>query len=66
MTPPPIFIGIDVSKERLDVAQRPSGESWSVGNEEEGHQELKQRLAAVEPGLVLLEATGGLETPLVA
>ena len=66
MTPPPVFIGIDVSKQRLDVAQRPGGETWSVGNDEDGLQDLSRRLSAIEPALVLLEATGGLETPVVA
>jgi transposase len=63
---PPVFVGIDVSKERLDVAQRPTAESWFVSNDEEGIKQLSQRLTAIPPTLVLLEATGGLETPLVA
>jgi transposase len=62
----PAFIGIDVSKDRLDVAQRPPGAAWSVSNSEEGIQELVQALAPTQPKLVVLEATGGLETPVVA
>jgi transposase len=60
------FIGIDVSKDRLDVAVRPGGEAWTVANDDDGHRELCRRLTQLKPTLVLLEATGGLETPLVA
>jgi transposase len=66
MTPPLSFAGIDVSQERLDVALRPSSESWSVANNEEGLEALQARLAQLEPQLVVLEATGGLEVPVVA
>jgi transposase len=64
--PSPVYVGIDVSKDRLDVAQRPAAESWSLANDESGIGELRQKLAVVKPALVVLEATGGLETPLVA
>lgn len=66
MTPPAIYVGIDVSKDRLDVALRPSGESWSTSSDEHGLKQLSLRLTELAPALVLLEATGGLETPLVA
>jgi transposase len=66
MTPPAIYVGIDVSKDRLDLVWRPLGESCSLSNDERGLQELSQRLAQLEPALIVLEATGGLETPLVA
>lgn len=56
-----IFIGIDVSKERLDVAIRPSGERESVTNDRAGIEVLIQRLREVQPSLIVLEATGGLE-----
>lgn len=58
---PPVYIGIDVSKSRLDVAQSPAGESWSVGNDSEGIRSLAQRLSELAPALVVLEATGGYE-----
>jgi transposase len=66
VTPSQTFIGIDVSKDRLDVALRPGGDAWTVANEAEGLQELCRRLTELKPTLVLLEASGGLETPLVA
>lgn len=57
----PTFIGIDVSKDRLDVASRPGGDSWSVSNDEAGIRELLPRLQQLPVTLVVLEATGGLE-----
>jgi transposase len=66
VTPPAIYVGIDVSKDRLDLACRPIGESWSLSNNEQGLRELSQRLAQLAPALIVLEATGGLEVPLVA
>jgi transposase len=57
----PIFIGIDVSKARLDVAMHPSAEKLSVSNDEAGIGALVQRLSEVKPALIVLEATGGLE-----
>jgi transposase len=60
------FVGIDVSKARLDVAVRPSGEVFSVGNDEAGFATLVERLKTVEPRLVIVEATGGYQAPVVA
>lgn len=54
-------VGIDVSKERLDVAVGSSGEVWQVTNDEAGHSELRARLATTSPRLVVLEASGGYE-----
>lgn len=55
------FAGIDVSKATLDVALRPSGEHWCSTNDETGITELVERLRVLAPGLIVLEATGGLE-----
>jgi|TARA_B100001971_G_scaffold186341_1_gene186240 transposase len=60
------YVGIDVSKERLDVAIRPGEEQWSADNEEEGIGGLVSRLQETRPALVVLEATGGLEVALTA
>lgn len=57
----PIFVGIDVSKARLDVAMHPSADKLSVANDEAGVQTLVQRLTELKPALIVLEATGGLE-----
>lgn len=56
-----VFVGIDVSKARLDVAVRPSKEVFSVLHSSEGITDLAARLATHKPSLIVLEATGGLE-----
>ena len=58
-----VFVGIDVSKAQLDLALRPEGQ-FSVPNDEAGFAQVLERLRAVPPTLVVLEATGGLEIPL--
>jgi transposase len=61
MTVTPVFVGIDVSKERLDVARRPSGDGWAVANDDPGIAALVDRLRELPPALIVLEATGGME-----
>ena len=60
------FAGIDVSKAQLDVAVRPTGKRWVLPYDETGIEGLIPQIVDLEPALVLLEATGGLELPLVA
>jgi transposase len=62
----PQFVGIDVAKAQVDVAVRPASSRWQVPYTQEGMQELVSRLQALQPTLVLLEASGGLEIALVA
>lgn len=57
-----VNVGIDVSKERLDVAVRPSGETFSVTNNDDGCAQLRKRLAKLKPERIVLEATGGYES----
>jgi transposase len=57
----PIFVGIDVAQAALEVALRPSAEGWVVLNDEAGIATLVARLEALQPVLIVLEATGGLE-----
>lgn len=66
MAPSLNFVGIDVSKAHLDVAVRPGGVGFRVANDPAGHAELVARLRPTAPALVVLEATGGYETPAVA
>ena len=66
MTPPEIYVGIDVAKEQLQVAVRPGGEAWAVTNDPTGLRDLVKRLAASKPALVVLEATAGMEMPVAA
>ena len=60
------FVGIDISKAQVDVAVRPTGQRWVVSYDEAGVQQLVSEMVELGPALVLLEATGGLELPLVA
>ena len=62
----PRFVGIDVSKTQLDVAVRPTGNRWVLPYDETGIEGLIPQIVDLGPALVLLEATGGLELPLVA
>jgi transposase len=57
-----ISVGIDVSKDRLDVAVRPSGEAFVVERNAAGLEVLAARLKKLSPHVVALEATGGFET----
>lgn len=59
-------VGIDVSKDRLDVFVAPSEEAFWVGNDEAGIAELVDRLRALGPDAVALEASGGYERLAVA
>ncbi len=54
-------VGIDVSKDWLDIAVHPGGEEWRVNQDPEGLVELVQRLAVLDPDLIVLEASGGYQ-----
>lgn len=62
----PVFVGVDVSKARLDVASTVSDETWSISNDSDGIAQLVEQLAQREPELVVMEATGGFEVPAAA
>jgi transposase len=62
--PPSLFAGIDVSKSRLDIAL--GDQFFSIEHTEEEISGLVDKLKAASPQLIVLEASGGLETPLVA
>ena len=66
MSQEPVYIGIDVSKDQVDVAVRPTGRSWSVQYDGTGVDELVANLNRLDPAAVITESTGGLELPLVA
>jgi len=61
-----IFVGIDVSKDRLDVHLRPSGEAFVVSRDAKGLDDLTGRLTALPVALVVIEATGGFEATVAA
>jgi transposase len=60
-----LVVGIDVAKDTLEVATS-SGEHWQVDNDPQGQESLRDRLAGLGAGLIVLEATGGYEVALVA
>lgn len=62
-----MVVGIDVAKAQLDVAERPAGRRWQVGNDPAGIAEAAAQLQERGPvTLVVVEATGGYEIALVA
>lgn len=61
-----IYVGVDVAKARLDIAVRPNGDEWSVANDDTGVAQVAAHLEELKPELVVMEATGGLETLLSA
>src|SRR5574342_220073 len=66
MTTHPVVVGVDVAKDRLDVAVRPSGEGWSEVNDVAGVSALVARLRPLGPALIVCEATGGFERAAIA
>ena len=61
-----IVVGIDVSKDRLDVAVRPSGESFCCRAHRRGNRRADRTAEALSPRIVAVEATGGFETVVAA
>lgn len=61
-----MYVGIDISKSSFDVAVIPSGEVWKESNDEKGSVRLLSRLSKLNPQLIVLEATGGLESLVTA
>jgi transposase len=60
------FVGIDVSKDRLDVAVLPAGDLFVVPRDAAGLDQLLARLRPLRPEAIALEATGGFETVVAA
>jgi transposase len=59
-----IYIGIDVSMDTLDMAAYPSGQIWQYSNNKHGIYKVISKLSGLNPKLIVMEATGGLEVPL--
>ena len=57
-----VFAGIDVSKAYLDVAVRPNGVEWRSPNTDAGARQVAAQLKDLHPDLIVLEATGGMES----
>jgi transposase len=60
------FVGIDVSKDRLDVHVLPSRQCFAVVRNGEGLDQLVGELHRLSPALIVLEATGGFELTVAA
>jgi transposase len=61
-----VWIGVDVSKTRLDVAVGETGETWNSKNDDVGIAKTVEHCKQCNPRLVVVEATGGLEGHLVS
>jgi transposase len=61
-----VYVGIDVAKASMDAAEYPSGRQWNFNNNEKGINQAVNRLKELSPALVVMEATGDVELPLVA
>lgn len=62
----PVFVGIDVSKERVDVCVLPGEDPHQFGTSRKDVQALRRWLRRQHPRLIVLEATGGYGTTLAA
>ena len=60
-----LIIGIDISKRQLDTAVGQEGSEWSASNDQSGIARLVDKLQGYKPQLIVVEATGGLEVPLI-
>ncbi len=58
-----VYAGIDVSKDRLDIAVHMSEQQWKFPNDDKGIDQAVACLSKLSLELVVLEATGGIETP---
>jgi transposase len=56
-----IFVGIDISKDSLDVGISSTGEVFREPHEARGIRAVMKRLSGLRPSLIVLEATGGYE-----
>lgn len=63
----PLYVGIDVAKETLDVAFKddPDAQVFTISNDSPTLLQLVQRLEALKPQIIVIESTGGLERPLL-
>ena len=66
MTGTETIIGIDVSKAYLDLWVRPGGRAWRCDYGKAELSEVVLELSRLKPDGIIVEATGGLEVPLVA
>lgn len=63
--PRAVVVGIDVGKTQLEIAVLPSGARWSSPTTARALRTLAARLARLAPQVIVLEATGGYEIPVL-
>jgi transposase len=61
----PLWIGIDVAKDKLDLARSDNDDVTTFGNNDDGIQQLARALKPAKPKLIVVEATGGYERPVL-
>jgi transposase len=61
-----IYVGIDIGKEKIDFAVHTSNEHWSFNNDDAGIAKIVKAIGDMSPSLVVMEATGNYQAPLVA
>jgi transposase len=59
------YVGIDVSKSRLDVAVQGEEREWQMDNTQAGIAKLAQQMQELQPALIVVEATGGYQRAVV-
>ena len=59
-----VFVGIDVSKDHLDIGVHPTGKTWQLVHDEAGKEQLCRELRKLKPDLIVMEASGGMESAL--
>src|SRR6185437_3271991 len=62
---PGIYVGIDVAKDKLDLAQSDADDVLQFENNDRGIAQIVARMTQAKPVLIVVESTGGLERPLV-
>src|SRR5438067_168733 len=57
------FVGLDINRNGIQAMVRPTGEQWASAIDDSGISETAERLSAVHPEVIVMEAQGGLELP---
>lgn len=61
-----VYIGIDVAKSSVDIAVHATEQRWSFPNDDDGISKAVSLLRKLDPALVVMEASGGIELSLTA
>jgi len=59
-----LSIGIDISQDQLDMAAYPTGQIWKYAHNRHGIAKIVAKLETLQPHIIVMEATGGMERPL--